>query len=131
MLPFQRPRAVQSAQPTNPFTHLRGLSFCVLYKSSDLAIECLLLGSAAKPGPPLTFIRLVDEVEQPLGLRLELRVSVLVGVVEHAQPAVGGFQLLGGGLEGEKPGQAAIGASSAPAPKREPIGHLPTRLLST
>lgn len=54
------------------------------------------------PGPALTFIRLVDEVEQPLRLGLELGVSVLVGVVQHAQPPVRSLQLLRGGL-GERP----------------------------
>lgn len=52
----------------------------------------------AKLSLPLTFICLVDKVEEPLSLGFELGVAVLVGVVEHAQPAVCGLQLLLGGL---------------------------------
>lgn len=76
-------------------------------------------GAAAKPRPALTFISLVDEVKQPLRLGLELRVSVLVGVVQHAQPPVGSFQLFRGGL-GERPSQRAPTRSrrSACSPRR-------------
>lgn len=52
----------------------------------------------AKLSLPLTFIRLVDKVEEPLSLGFELGVAVLVRVVQHAQPAVRGLQLLLGGL---------------------------------
>lgn len=52
----------------------------------------------AKLSLPLTFIGLVDKVEEALSLALELGVAVLVGVVEHAQPAVRRLQLLLGGL---------------------------------
>lgn len=38
----------------------------------------------AKLNLPLTFIGLVDKVEEPLSLGFELGVTVLVGVVEHA-----------------------------------------------
>lgn len=55
------------------------------------------------PGLPLTFISLVNKVKQPLRLGFELGVSVLVGVVQHAQPPVGGFQLFRRGLWREKP----------------------------
>lgn len=40
----------------------------------------------------------MNEVEETLSLCLELGVPVLVGVVQHAQPAVGSFQLLLRGL---------------------------------
>lgn len=46
----------------------------------------------------LTFISLVHLVEKLLGLSFQLRVSMLVRVVEHAQPPVGSLQLLLGGL---------------------------------
>lgn len=47
---------------------------------------------------PLTFISLMEKVEELLGLPLELWVPVLVRMVQHTQPTVGGFQLFLRGL---------------------------------
>lgn len=71
----------------------------------------------------------MHEVEQPLRLALELGVPVLVGVVQHAQPAVGSFQLFRGGL-GEGPVRAPTAPPPGPTAARghlQPLAHPPAR----
>lgn len=75
----------------------------------------------ARPAP--TFVRLVHEVEEPLGLRLELGVAVLVGVVEHAQPPVRALQLLLRRLRGAGERAEAPRGRTALSPREEPIGR--------
>lgn len=85
--------------------------FVIITNSFKRQEDTSLPGTPCKAQPPLTFIRLVDKVEEPLSLGFELGVAVLVGVVQHAQPAVRGLQLVLGGLW--KPPKMSSGTANA------------------
>lgn len=77
----------------------------------------------------------MKKVKKLLGLPFQLRVSVLVWMVQHAQPTIGGFQLFLRGLEEEKKSNySTINAvkslsSSESALKQEPIRHTPVHFV--